>query len=99
MIKLSQRTRYHVQTLFESSDIEPAERILMTDCAENIPLLAGYGPEDLERIRFAALRVSGGRLGDLAKAVELAQTDWRDLLVAADFAENTQAHLLWDPSS
>ena len=82
MVELSNRTRAHVRALFRSPDVELAERALITDCGDNLPLLARAGSDDLERVRFAALRLSGGRLDRLAKAVELAQTDWRDLLVA-----------------
>ena len=76
---------------------EIAESVLVSDCADNLPLPNRSSPHDLERVRFAALRLSGGRLDGLAKAVELAQADWRDLLVAADFASDPQAHLRWLP--
>jgi len=49
----------------------------------------------MERIRFAALRVGLGDLQDLQKAIALAKRDWRDLLVAADFAESLTAHQAW----
>ncbi len=52
----------------------------------------------LERLRFAALKLGGGRLADLYDAVDLANTDWRDLLVAAGFAEDVEAHKSWFPS-
>jgi hypothetical protein len=97
MVELSNRSRAHVQALFRSSDVELAERALITNCADNLPLPTLAGPDDLERVRFAALRVSGGRLDRLAIAVELAQTDWRDLLVAAGFADDPQAHMQWAP--
>jgi hypothetical protein len=34
-------------------------------------------------------------LDALIQAIELAQTDWRDLLVAAGFAVDVHAHELW----
>jgi hypothetical protein len=51
----------------------------------------------LERYRYAALKLSGGDLGRLRQAIELAKSDWRDLLVAAGFAENVRAHKNWNP--
>jgi hypothetical protein len=54
-------------------------------------------PESLERIRFAALKQSGGTLDGLAAAIRLAKTDWRDLLVAAELADDVDAHLAWLP--
>jgi hypothetical protein len=97
LVELSTRTRAHVHALFRSSDVETAESVLVSDCADNLPLLERSSPYDLERVRFAALRLSGGRLDGLGKAVGLAQADWRDLLVATDFASDPQAHLRWLP--
>lgn len=97
MAELSDRTRAHVRALFRASDVVLAEQALVTDCGNNLPLLEQIGPKDLERVRFAALRLSDGRLDGLSKAIELAQADWRDLLVAAGFADDIQAHARWVP--
>src|SRR5262249_23491957 len=53
--------------------------------------------EDSERLRFAALRLSHGDLRALDEAIALGRTDWRDLLMAADFGYDTQAHERWVP--
>ncbi len=53
---------------------------------------------DLERCHFAALRLSNGNLEALVEAIELAQTDYRDLLMAADFGKDVLAHLNWLPA-
>jgi hypothetical protein len=39
--------------------------------------------------------LSEGSLGKLCAAVKLAKTDWRDLLVAAGFADSVDAHKNW----
>jgi hypothetical protein len=49
-----------------------------------------------ERLQFAALKVNDGKLAVLDHAVRLAQRDFRDLLMAADFGE-VDAHLKWKP--
>jgi hypothetical protein len=49
----------------------------------------------MERIWLAALKLSGGDIGRLDNAVLLAQTDWRDLLVAAGFGSDSSAHFPW----
>jgi hypothetical protein len=49
-----------------------------------------------ERLRFAALRLSRGDLTGLADAIKLGNTDWRDLLMAADFGD-VDAHSVWVP--
>jgi hypothetical protein len=43
----------------------------------------------------SALKLSGGRMDKLREAVKLANTDWRDLLVAAGFADSVDAHKHW----
>ena len=49
--------------------------------------------EGVDRIVFAMIRLSGGRLGRLENtAIPLFRQDWRDLLVAADFAEDIHTH-------
>ena len=46
----------------------------------------------LERLQFAALKLSEGNLDKLDRAVALANRDWRDLLMAAGFGEDVDAH-------
>jgi hypothetical protein len=55
---------------------------------DRLPDEAGYDPEHLrsERIRAAIVLLAAGDLAEFRKAVELAETDWRDLLVAAGLA-------------
>jgi hypothetical protein len=43
---------------------------------------------DAARIKVAALIVAAGRWDDLVEAAELGLTDWRDLLVAAFYAND-----------
>jgi hypothetical protein len=52
-------------------------------------------PDGLERVRFAALKLSEGNMEKLHRAVKLAKADWRDLLVAAGFADSVHAHKHW----
>lgn len=74
---------------------EEAERLLTYECGSNLPLSKGSTPAGLERVRFAALKVSDGQIDKLRRAVELAKTDWRDLLVSAGFAHDPEAHKTW----
>lgn len=98
MTALSPKTRDHVGALFAASDAAAAELILVSRCGDQLPGMSGASPIALERIRFAALRLSRGRLPELSNAAALAERDWRDLLVAADFADDPQAHLRWTPN-
>ena len=85
MKPLSSTTRQHLNALFSVDDRPAAEAALLRWL------------EDSERLRFAALRLSHGDLRALAEAITLGQTDWRDLLVAADFADDIHAHEKWAP--
>src|ERR1043166_3085650 len=98
MIALSPATAERVRRLFPPDDVATATRLLAEGCAENLPLLGTPAtPASLERLRFAAIRVSGGELTRLREAIDVAQQDWRDLLVAADFAADPRAHERWEP--
>ena len=68
---------------------------MQEDCGAALPGTDNAPAEFFERVRCAALRLSEGRVDKLYDAIALAQTDWRDLLVAAGFAEHTQAHKDW----
>ena len=94
---LSQLTEQHLATLFAGADREEARTLLREECGSNLPLIRTSDPVRLERFRFAALKLSGGDLEKLRRAIRLAKRDWRDLLVAADFANSTLAHLSWTP--
>ena len=67
------------------------------ECGANLPFQDKADKYELERFRFAALKYSDGNLPMLERAVELAQLDWRDLLMATGFANDVEAHRKWEP--
>ena len=96
-MRLSSETQRHIDTLFALSQRDEAARLLQNECGNNLPLLEHYNEIELERLRFAALKVSGGNLQKLRDAVRLSKEDWRDLLVSAEFADDIEAHKKWLP--
>lgn len=70
----------------------------MEDCGDNLPLSGAATPVGLERIRFAVLKLSGGDLNELQRAIDLAKADWRDVLVAAGFGSDPNVHKTWWPA-
>lgn len=96
-IPLTPRTYEHIASLFGGDLREPVAQRLQAECGENLPLWHDKTPEGLERIRFAVLKLSAGELGRLDVYIREAQLDWRDVLVAADFADDVKAHLKWSP--
>ena len=97
-IPLSSETLSRLKVLFAPSEQAEAEQLLVELCGTNLPFHEDSDATSLERVRFAALRVSRGNLNELYSAVELANVDWRDLLVGAGFADDVDAHKSWFPS-
>jgi hypothetical protein len=95
---LTAETQRRLEILFKEEDRAEVTRLLVEECGNNLLLLEKSSPKDLERFHFAALRLSGGNLAELRKAVELAKLDWRDLLMSAGFAHDAHAHERWMPS-
>jgi hypothetical protein len=90
MVPLSHVNEAQVRALFAARDLGVAMSLLAgCEVSEAAPLL--------ERIRSAAVRASGGAIGELREALALAALDWRDLLVAAEFADDVGAHMRWIP--
>ena len=97
-MELTERTRDRLRALFAPSAQAAAAWLLEHECGTNLPFCEDSDGEALERIRFAVLKLSGGDTARLHEAVALAQTDWRDALMAAGFGESTTVHLDWDPA-
>src|ERR1700681_4419109 len=94
-VPLSQETKRRVELLYHGEDAVFAADLLMNECGSNLPFCENEGPLELERLRFAALKLSKGNLDRLLEAIELAKRDWRDLLMAAGFGEDVNAHERW----
>jgi hypothetical protein len=95
---LSEKTAERLRALFRNpGDARAAGQLLAADCGSNLPFCEQADSRSLERIRFAALKLSGGRLDELHRAIDMAKTDWRDLLVAAGFANDPTEHERWQP--
>ncbi len=91
---LSPRTWQLVQAIFPH-DAEKVGTILAQECGQNLPFCKDRNEYQLERLRFAALKISEGQLERLQKAVNEAKKDWRDELVWAGFANRLDGHTLW----
>ena len=94
-IPLSEPTRQRIELVFDADDLPTATQLLVNECGNNLPFSEKHGPVECERCRFAAIKLSDGRLDLLRKAVAIAKTDWRDLLMAAGFGYDSDAHKQW----
>jgi hypothetical protein len=97
MVALSEATWEKIRLLFPPMQHEEVAAILQSQCGDNLPFLGNETSEGLERVRFAALKLSEGSMNKLREAVRLANTDWRDLLVSAGFADSVDGHKQWRP--
>src|SRR5437763_16639328 len=52
--------------------------LLLTRCGSNLPLMGETSAAEIERVRFAVLKLTGGRIEDLQRHVDIANVDWRD---------------------
>jgi len=92
---LSTETERRIALLFAPALQETVSTILREECGNNLPFCHQEDEVGMERIRFAVLKLSAGKLDRLQEAVRLAKTDWRDVLVAAGFAQDIVAHQSW----
>lgn len=95
---LSAETEIRVLLSFHREEVAEVRRILRDECGNNLPLCQNSDSLQMERVRFAVLKLSEGDKEKFHRAVQLAQRDWRDLLVAADFANDTEAYKSWVPT-
>ena len=94
-VELSEKTQQLVNQLFLDGDRQLVFGLLEKECGNNLPLLEKSNPIDLERFRFAVLKLCTGNFEKLEQQVQLAKNDWRDLLVSAGFANDIEEHRKW----
>ena len=95
MIKLSEDTMHIVNALFPENLRSEVVDLLELECAENIPFCENHDKYQMERIRFAVLKTSEGKVAKLVDSIELAQVDWRGLFMAAGFGHDPEEHNNW----
>jgi hypothetical protein len=94
-VQLSENTLRLVRHIFTPEHHTAVVGALETHCGSGLPFWVSTTPEGLERIRFAVLKLSSGSLPQFERALAIANTDWRDVLVAAGFGNGLQAHINW----
>jgi hypothetical protein len=94
---LSPETEYRIATLFPAEQRVAVRNLLLLECGNNLMPHTPLDSAAMDRFRFAALKLSGGDWKKLQAAVQLAQQDWRDLLMAAGFGHDPEAHRTWQP--
>ena len=92
---LSPHTRQLVEVFFSSKDRSEASHWLEEECGNTLPSCGQQNEYGMERSRFAAIQLSKGDLHKLLDAIDEARMDCRDVLMAADFGFDVNAHEEW----
>lgn len=95
MSELSQYTKNVVHALYQSREALEVCDILENECGTEALYCDGWSPTQMERIRFSVLKLVKENTMILDSAIELAQKDWRDLLMTAGFGNELNAHERW----
>jgi hypothetical protein len=92
---LTDGTIERIAKMFPLTEQELVSAVLIEECSDNL----ATDSATVERIRFAVLKLSGGDLNTLQRAIDQAKIDWRDVLVAAGFGSDVKAHHSWWPDT
>ena len=95
MIELSAKVINCVEELFSEKEALLVKELLINECGSNVPFCENRTSSQMDRIRLATLKLSNGSVLELKSAIKEACTDWRDLLMAAGFGHDTEAHKKW----
>ena len=82
-----------IAIIFTPEERETVTEMLTEEC--NGERLHSSSKDAVERIQLAVLKLSNGEVDKFLAAIELAQLDWRDVLMAAGFGNDLEAHLKW----
>ncbi|WP_444886466.1 hypothetical protein [Microbulbifer sp. JMSA008] len=94
MSELSQDTKNLVHSLYKSREALEVCDMLEIECGTEALSCEGWTPKQMERIRYAVLRLATEKSMSF-EAINLAKTDWRNLLMAAEFGNEVDAHEKW----
>ena len=97
-VELSPGTIERVNLLFNESERQAVIKLIKEACGSNLPFCENTTPEQSERIPFAVLKLSEGNFAKLERAILIAKSDWRDVLVASGFGNSVTIHNEWWPN-
>ena len=94
---LSDAVILRINLLFPPEQQKKVSQLLHYECGNNLSSGRNIDTNGLDRVRFAALKLSDGNMDKLENAIAVAKLDWRDLLMAAAFGD-VHAHEEWLPT-
>lgn len=84
-----------VRATFDAAWHDDVSSTLDARCGATLPLMRDAADPAIDRIRCAVLRLADGDVEALARWIDAARVDWRDVLVAAGFGHDPRAHERW----
>ena len=93
MYEITSRVDAVIRKLFPPKDQATVRQILLEECSDKLPLVKN--PNEIERIQLGILKLSLGDVSTFLEAAHMARRDWRDVLVAAGFGNDLEAHSHW----
>lgn len=90
---LPHNVMWAIENLFTPDERETITDMMIEEC--NAEKIYNSNEAEVERIQLAVLKLSDGDADRFLAAIGLAQIDWRDVLVAAGFGYDVEAHLKW----
>ena len=76
-----------MEFVFSPNHRAPAVALLDVRCGYSVPGFSRAPDAEIERIRYAALKLSDGDLQKLKRTVEDIRLDFRDVILEAGFGE------------
>jgi hypothetical protein len=93
---LSPLVQHHIDRLFPAGQRADVLHLLIESCGPKTLYRKMDWSAILERVQCAILRLSNGKMENLHKAIELYHADWNELLCAANFEKDVNAHKVWE---
>jgi hypothetical protein len=93
MYQITSRVDTVIEKLFPAADRSTVHQILLEECSDKLPLVKNSN--EIERIQLGILKLSMGNVNQFLEAAHMARRDWRDVLVAAGFGNDLEAHNNW----
>ena len=96
-MELTRRVKKAINALFSANEAQRALYELEQNCSVRISSFKGWTQAQMEKVWLSVIKLSNGNLAKLKTAIELANTDYRDLFMSAGFGHDIEAHKKWKP--
>lgn len=86
MPPLTSETERRIAALFAPDQQDAVRELPRREVGNDLPFCASWDSAAMDRLHFAALKLSGVNMDALRRPIAVAKRDWRDLLMAAEYS-------------